>query len=118
MSSVYNINKGINRPIMFRGLKGQYIGYLAGGLVSLVVLFAILYISGVNTYACLLVIFSLGTALVFTVSRLSHRYGRFGLMKKQAKRQLPDYLWFNSRKIFTDLIKSPSPSGRDLGRGL
>lgn len=105
MSSVYSINKGINRPIMFRGLKGQYIGYLAGGLVSLVVLFAVLYISGVNTYACLLVIFGLGTALVYTVSHLSHSYGRFGLMKKQAKRQLPDYLWFNSRKVFTLLKK-------------
>lgn len=103
MSSVYSINKGINRPIMFRGLKGQYIGYLAGGLVSLVVLFAILYISGVNTYACLLVIFGLGTTLVYSVSRLSHSYGRFGLMKKQTKRQLPDYLWFNSRKVFTGL---------------
>jgi hypothetical protein len=105
MSSVYQINKGINRPIMFRGLKGQYIGYLAGGLVSLVVLFAILYISGVNTYACLLIIFSLGTLLVYTVARLSHQYGRFGLMKKQAKSRLPDYLWFNSRKVFIGLKK-------------
>jgi hypothetical protein len=105
MSSVYSINKGINRPIMFRGLKAQYIGYLAGGLVSLVVLFAILYISGVNTYACLLVIFGSGTALVYTVSRLSHKYGVFGLMKKQAKRQLPDYLWFNSRRLFIQIKK-------------
>ena len=103
MSSVYSINKGINRPIMFRGLKGQYIGYLAGGLVSLVVLFAILYISGVNTYTCLIVIFGLGTALVYTVSRLSHKYGTHGLLKRNAKRQLPDYLWFNSRHLFTQL---------------
>lgn len=103
MSSVYSINKGINRPIMFRGLKGQYIGYLAGGLVSLVILFAVLYISGVNTYACLIVVFGLGTGLVYTVSRLSHKYGRFGLLKRNAKRSLPDYLWFNSRKVFTDL---------------
>lgn len=105
MNSVYSINKGINRPIMFRGLKGQYIGYLAGGLVSLVILFAVLYISGVNTYACLVVIFGSGTALVYTVSRLSHRYGTHGLLKRNAKRQLPDYLWFNSRKFFTQTIR-------------
>ncbi|EHQ24624.1 DUF4133 domain-containing protein [Mucilaginibacter paludis] len=105
MSSVYSINKGINRPIMFRGLKAQYIGYLAGGLVALIVLFAILYISGVNTYACLLIIFGSGTGLITVVSRLSHKYGRFGLMKRQAKRSLPDYLWSGSRKVFRLLRK-------------
>jgi len=28
MSSVYKINKGINKPIEFKGLKAQYIAYL------------------------------------------------------------------------------------------
>ncbi len=106
MSSVYQINKGINRPIVFRGFKAQYIGYLAGGLVGLLILFAILYIAGVNTYACMVIIFALGTGLVYTVSRLSHKYGRYGLMKFQAKRLLPDYLFFNSRKTFTQLKKA------------
>jgi hypothetical protein len=106
MSSVYQINKGINKSIEFRGLKAQYIGYLAGGLVSLLVLFAILYIAGTNMYICLLIIFSLGTGLVLTVSRMSHKYGRYGLQKRNAKRQLPDYLYFNSRKLFIKLKKS------------
>jgi len=105
MSSVYQINKGINRPIVFRGFKAQYIGYLAGGLVGLLILFAILYVAGVNTYTCMVIIFAMGTSLVYTVSRLSHKYGRYGLMKFQAKRLLPDYLFFNSRKIFTQLKK-------------
>ena len=52
-TSVYNINKGINKPIEFKGLKAQYIGYLAAGLVVLLVLFAILYIIGVNMFICL-----------------------------------------------------------------
>jgi len=103
MSSVYNINKGINRPIVFQGVKAQYIGYLAGGLVGLVILFAILYICGVNTYACLIIIFGAGTWLVYTVSRLSRKYGRYGLMKRQAIRLLPDYLCFNSRRLFIQL---------------
>ena len=46
-NSVYKINKGINNPIVFKGLKGQYIGYLAIGLLVLLVLFAILYVIGV-----------------------------------------------------------------------
>ena len=106
MNSVYEINKGINRPIVFRGFKAQYIGYLAGGLAGLLILFAVLYIAGVNTYACMVIIFGLGTGLVYSVSKLSHKYGRYGLMKYQAKRLLPDYLFFNSRKTFTQLKKS------------
>ena len=48
-SSIYGINKGINKPIEFKGLKAQYIWYLGGGLAGLLVLFGVLYISGVNT---------------------------------------------------------------------
>ena len=35
MNSVYAINKGVHQPIVFKGLKGQWILYLAGGLVAL-----------------------------------------------------------------------------------
>jgi hypothetical protein len=103
MSSVYAINKGINRPIMFRGLEGQYIGYLAGGLVGLLLLFVILYISGLNTYACIILVFGLGTGLIYTISRMSRKYGRYGIMKRNAKRGMPDYLYFNSRNLFIQL---------------
>jgi len=106
MSSVYQINKGINKSIEFRGLKAQYIGYLAGGLVALLILFAILYIAGVNMYACLVIIFGAGTALFITVSHLSHKYGAYGLMKRSAKRQIPDYLKFKSRQLFIRLKKA------------
>lgn len=100
MSSIYNINKGINKSIEFRGLRAQYIGYLAGGLVALLILFAVLYIAGVNTYLCLALILGSGTALVICIFRLSHKYGQYGLMKKRAKRSLPTYLYFKSRKLF------------------
>ena len=36
--------KGINKPLEFKGLKAQYIWYLGGGLVALLILFAIMYI--------------------------------------------------------------------------
>lgn len=107
MSSVYQINKGINRSIEFRGLRAQYIGYLAGGLVALLILFVALYITGVNTYLCLALIFGSGTALVTYVFRLSHKYGQYGLLKKRAKRSLPNYLYFNSRRLFTQLKFKP-----------
>lgn len=108
MSSVYAINKGINKSMEFRGLRAQYIGYLAAGLVVLLILFVALYIACVNRYLCLVLVFGSGTALVMSIFRLNHKYGRYGLMKRSAKRRIPSYLRFNTRKIFIHLKKSDS----------
>ena len=99
MSSVYHINKGINKSIEFRGLRAQYIGYLAAGLVVLLVLFFILYVAGINRYACLALVFGSGTAWLRGIFRLSRKYGQHGLMKRNAKRRIPDYLKFSTRKL-------------------
>jgi 4-hydroxybenzoate polyprenyltransferase len=96
----YQINKGINRPIEFKGLKAQYIAYLGGGLVTLLVLFAVLYLTGLAVYWCILVIAGLGSALFYQVFALSHRYGEHGLMKRNARKYLPTYLKFKSRRLF------------------
>jgi len=104
-TSVYTINKGINKPIEFKGLKAQYIGYLATGLVTLLILFAVLYISGVNMFFCLGLILTLGTLLFFYVYRLSNTYGQYGLLKKAAKKSIPLHLTSSSRKIFLQLIQ-------------
>jgi len=96
----YTINKGINRPIEFKGLKAQYIGYLGGGLVILLVLFAIFYLIGMAVYLCILIIVGLGSLLFYKVFGLSHKYGEHGLMKRNAKNHLPNYLKFKTRKLF------------------
>jgi hypothetical protein len=105
MGSVYQINKGINKPIEFKGLKAQYITYLAIGLVILLILFAAMYILGVNLFICLLITVILGTALFLGVYRLSHKYGEYGLLKKAAKRYVPTAIKFRVRKSFTALKK-------------
>ncbi len=92
MSSVYQINKGINRPIEFKGLKGQYIWYLGIGLVVLLVVFAGLYLIGVSIYCCLVVVVLLGAGLFVLVYGLSKAHGEFGLMKKVALRSVPKAL--------------------------
>lgn len=97
---IYQINKGINKPIEFKGLKAQYIGYLGGGLVALLILFAIMYLIGLAVYLCILIIAGLGSALFYKVFGLSHRYGEHGLMKKNARKYLPDYLKFKTRRLF------------------
>jgi hypothetical protein len=97
---VYAINKGVNAPIEFKGLKGQYIIYLALGLVGILFLFALLYVVGLNTFFCLAVAFGAGGYLFWWVTRTSKRYGQHGLMKKAARRMLPGAIVCRSRKIF------------------
>jgi hypothetical protein len=106
MSTVYQINKGINKPIEFRGLYGQYIAYLAVGLVVLLLTFIILYLLGTGLVVIVPLVFALGGGLFFAVNRLSKRFGVHGLQKYMAKRGLPDYVRFSSRRVFTTLKSS------------
>lgn len=99
-NSIYKINKGINRPIEFKGLKAQYIWYLGGGLVILLIVFAILYVIGVNTFFCLGFILVSGTVLFMKVYKLSNTYGEHGMLKKIAKRGIPSKVVMKSRKAF------------------
>jgi len=103
MSSVYAINKGVSRPIVFKGLKAQYIAYLAVGLVLLLIVFAVLYICGLSLWIILPLVSGSGGLLVFGVFRLSHRFGEHGLMKFFARRGLPVCIRFGSRRLFTEL---------------
>lgn len=103
--SVYPINKGINKPIEFKGLKAQYIWYLGGGLLLLLILFALLYICGVNQFVCLGIIVISGTGLFIYVYKLSHKHGQYGMMKAIAKKGIPQTIKSYSRKLFTGLCK-------------
>jgi hypothetical protein len=100
MSSVYPINKGINRSIEFKGLKAQYIWWLGGGLLIILILFAILFMIGISAYICLLFALSTGGAVFFFVYRLSNRFGEHGMMKMMAKRNIPGRIVSRSRKLF------------------
>ncbi len=99
-NSVYQINKGINKSIEFKGLKAQYIWYLGAGVVGLLILFAAMYIAGVNSFICIGIILIAGSVLVFKVYGMSNKYGEHGMMKELAKRSVPKTIKCNSRKIF------------------
>lgn len=98
MSSVYLINKGVNKPISFRGLRGQYIWWLCIGVVVLLLVFVVLYIGGVALAVCLGVCGILGTLLFVYVYRYSRKYGEHGLMKRIAQKSVPR--WIRSDKTF------------------
>jgi hypothetical protein len=99
-NNVYQINKGINQSIEFRGLKAQYIWYLGGGVIVLMILFAILYIAGVPSFACIGIIGSSGAGWVVKIYKMSHKYGAYGLMKALAKQQVPKAIRVRSREVF------------------
>ncbi|MBK0368233.1 DUF4133 domain-containing protein [Flavobacterium agrisoli] len=105
MNSVYHINKGINQSIEFKGLKAQYIWYLGGGVVLLMILFAVMYIIGVPSLICIILIGILGTGLVMKIYKMSKQYGEFGMMKALARKQLPKCLKVYSRSVFMKFSK-------------
>jgi len=107
-NSVYQINKGINQSIEFKGLKAQYIWYLGGGVVALLIVFAAMYIIGLPTYLCIGIILTAGTFLVMKIYGMSNKYGEHGLMKALARKQVPKLIKSRSRKIFIGMIDKQS----------
>jgi hypothetical protein len=99
-NSVYQINKGINQSIEFKGLKAQYIWYLGAGIVVLMIVFAVMYFIGLPSLVCVGIIGCFGALLVLQTYKMSHTYGQHGLMKALAKRQVPKAIRVRSRKIF------------------
>ena len=89
----YPVNKGIGRPVEFKGLKAQYLFIFCGGLLALFVLFVILYMVGIDQWIC----------IGWQTFALNARYGEHGLMKLGAARSHPRYL-INRRRI-TRLFK-------------
>jgi len=103
VNSVYKINKGINKPIEFHGFKAQYIWWLAGGIIALMILFAIMYITGINAFVCMGIVLISGGCWLGYVYRLSNTYGEFGMMKKTAGKSVPHVVKSKSRKPFVKL---------------
>lgn len=100
----YPINKGIGRPVEFKGLKAQYLFIFAGGLLALFILFVILYMVGIGQWICIGFGAVSSYILVWQTFALNARYGEHGLMKLGAARSHPRYL-INRRRI-TRLFKN------------
>lgn len=90
--SEYPINKGIGRSVEYKGLKAQYLFIFAIGLLSLFILFVIMYVTGVPQGFCIGFTVISAPVLVYLTFRLNARYGQYGLMKLGAVRQHPRYI--------------------------
>ena len=90
--SEYSVNRGIGKPVEFKGLKSQYLFIFCGGLLAVFVVFIVLFMAGVNQWLCIGFIVSASLLLVWQTFRLNARYGTHGLMKAAARRRHPRYV--------------------------
>ncbi|WP_461791353.1 DUF4133 domain-containing protein [Pedobacter sp.] len=98
--ATYQINKGINKSIEFKGLKAQYIWYVGAGMVGVLILFALLYFIGIPSLICVLIAAVLGGGVVAKVYAMSNKYGEHGLMKALARKKVPSVIKIRNRNIF------------------
>jgi hypothetical protein len=88
----------------FRGLQAQYIWYLAGALLLVLLMFSILYLMGLSTYLDVPLSLTLGGWLIARIYRLSRKYGQYGRMKARARKAIPTHFRSRSRNSFIQLF--------------
>ena len=88
----YNINKGIGKSVEFKGLKSQYLFIFAGGLLSVFMVFVIMYMIGIDQWICIAFGLTAASVLVWLTFNLNQKFGENGLMKLMAVRKHPRYL--------------------------
>ena len=88
----YLINKGVDRPLEFRGIQAQYLMYLGLGCLGLLFVFAVLYLAGINSFLAMGIVLIPGGCMFVFIKGLSDRYGAHGMMKRLARRKMPDVM--------------------------
>ncbi len=88
----FTINKGINKPVEFKGLRSQYLFIFAGGLLGIIILFMVMYMSGVPQTVCTGFVIVTAPLLTWQTFSLNKKYGTHGLMKLQAVKKYPHRL--------------------------
>ncbi|HVV07247.1 MAG TPA: DUF4133 domain-containing protein [Puia sp.] len=105
MYTVFKVHRRVNAPVEFKGLKGQYILYAGASVIACMVLFAILYLVGVNSYICLPVCFGIGALCIGRAFHLSQHYGIYGWRKRRRARASPGALKSGTRRVYLALKK-------------
>ena len=103
MDQRYPLNKGLGRPVEFKGLVGQYIFYLVGTVLGAFFAFIVMYLIGVSTYLCILLTLGLGLFGISRVFSLNAKYGEHGAMKASAKARQPQVIVSRNARLFKDL---------------
>lgn len=100
---IYKINKNIDRPLVFKGLKDQYIYYYLAVVIISFILFGVLNSMGVGTLYTLLITGVVAFAGIKGITIISDRFGKNGLKKYMARRKVPESVQIESRAYFLNL---------------
>lgn len=101
MSKSFDINKGILKPLEFKGLRAQYIAVAIAGFVVAFILY--MMFSFISPY------FGIGIALVVAIASigiafyLNNKYGTNGLSQLMASKNCTKYI--NNNKRINKIIK-------------
>ncbi|MCD8177632.1 MAG: DUF4133 domain-containing protein [Tannerellaceae bacterium] len=88
----YPINRGIGKEVEFKGLKSQYLFIFAGGLLTVFVVFVILFMAGAGQWFCISFGAVSASLLIWITFHLNNKYGSHGLMKLLSKKNHPRYI--------------------------
>lgn len=99
----FELNKGIGKSAEFKGLKAQYLFLFAAGLLTVFVLFIIMYMVGISQWICIGFGVITASVLVWATFAMNEKYGEHGLMKMLSSRQHPRFLI--NRKVPWKLFK-------------
>ena len=102
--TTFEIHKGVDAPVEFKGLRSQYLFICAGGLIGAFLIVVVLYMCGVGQFLCLGVGGALSAGVVMLTYRLNEKYGTYGLMKALAVKLHPRRI--TNRRRVKRLIRS------------
>lgn len=94
----YSINRGVGNSVEFKGLKSQYLFIFAVGLLTVFVIFIVMYMAGIGQWACIGFGVIAASLLVWLTFHLNKKYGEYGLMKSLASRMHPRFI-LNRRSV-------------------
>ena len=89
--SEYPVNRGIGKPVEFKGLKSQYLFIFCGGLLAVFVVFIVLFMAGVNQWLCIgfIVSASLAARVADVPAQCQVRHAR---VMKPARKRHPRFI--------------------------
>lgn len=98
----FQVNKGVGRSFVFKGLSTTYVFIAIGGIVSCILLYFVLGVF-LDTITCLSIIGTLLVAIIGLDYYLNAHYGEHGIKHERARRKTRE--WIKCDKRVKNLIE-------------
>lgn len=88
----YESFSGVDSPLEAFGLKGMYIPMGIGAVIGLFILAVVLSNTRMNVFLSIAIVIIVSGGTLTGLTRLSKRFGLYGVMKTYAAKSLPVYI--------------------------